>query len=55
LLSEKDMEPMQPLVDVWVKQGVLPKVEKPEAGSNGSPLGLTTSNGAGNAPVSATA
>jgi MOB kinase activator 1 len=53
LLSEKDMEPMQPLVDVWVKQGVLPKVEKPEAGVIGSALGQTTSNGTGSAPVSA--
>ena len=28
LLSDKDMEPMQPLIDIWVKQGVLPKIEK---------------------------
>lgn len=25
LLNEKDMEPMAPLVEVWVKQGVLPR------------------------------
>jgi hypothetical protein len=24
LLNDKDMEPMAPLVDIWVKQGVLP-------------------------------
>lgn len=30
LLSEKDYEPMAPLVDLWVKQGVLPKVTTDE-------------------------
>ena len=35
LLNEKDMEPMAPLVEVWVKQGVLPKtkVETEAAGA----------------------
>lgn len=28
LLSDRDAEPMQPLIDIWVKQGVLPRVEK---------------------------
>jgi MOB kinase activator 1 len=27
LLNEKDMEPMQPLVDIWIKQGVLPTMK----------------------------
>ena len=51
LLSEKDAEPMQPLVDLWVKQGVLPKVEKPESGS----VDLTSSQTAGNAAPTAQA
>ena len=54
LLGEKDMEPMQPLVDVWVKQGVLPKVEKPEASSAGAPAGEAASNGAASVPAAAT-
>ena len=28
---DKDAKPMQPLVDVWVSQRVLPKVEKVES------------------------
>lgn len=55
LLSEKDTEPMQPLVDVWVRQGVLPKVEKPEAGSLGAANSQPVPNGAANTPVNAAA
>jgi len=55
LLSEKDAEPMQPLVDLWVKQGVLPKVEKPESGSVDLTSGQAAGNAAPSAPVSATA
>ena len=33
LISEKDMEPMAPLVELWVKQGVLPKITKEDAGA----------------------
>ncbi|QIX02262.1 hypothetical protein AMS68_007779 [Peltaster fructicola] len=41
LLSEKDAEPMQPLIEIWIKQGVLPRFEKAEstpvsAGGNSS-------------------
>ncbi|KAI6822110.1 Mob1/phocein [Hortaea werneckii] len=32
LLSERDMEPMQPLIDIWLKQGVLPDLEKAQPG-----------------------
>ncbi len=46
LLNEKDMEPMGPLVDLWVTSGVLPKrvdAAQPSsaggAGSTGSPAG----------------
>lgn len=31
LVTDKDAEPMQSLVDLWVSQGVLPKVEKVES------------------------
>ena len=31
LLNDKDVEPMLPLVEVWVKQGVLPKDKKEES------------------------
>jgi len=55
LLSEKDAEPMQPLVDLWVKQGVLPKVEKPDSGSVDLTSSQTSGNAAPSAPVSATA
>jgi MOB kinase activator 1 len=55
LLSEKDAEPMQPLVDLWVKQGVLPKVEKPESGSVDLTSSQTAGNAAPSAPASATA
>ncbi|TKA32326.1 hypothetical protein B0A54_14477 [Friedmanniomyces endolithicus] len=44
LLSEKDAEPMQPLIDLWVKQGVMPKIEKVEAGN-----GVMTPTSAGGA------
>ncbi|KAF2722671.1 Mob1/phocein [Polychaeton citri CBS 116435] len=30
LLSEKDMEPMAPLLNIWVKNGVLPAIQKVE-------------------------
>ena len=36
---EKDAEPMQPLVDLWVSQGVLPKVEKMESAGAGAGVG----------------
>ena len=55
LLSEKDAEPMQPLVDLWVKQGVLPKVEKPDSGSVDLTSSQTSGNAAPSVPVSATA
>ncbi|KAK0793131.1 hypothetical protein LTR91_024825 [Friedmanniomyces endolithicus] len=45
LLSEKDAEPMQPLIDLWVKQGVMPKIEKAEA-ANGV-MTPTSAGGAG--------
>jgi MOB kinase activator 1 len=55
LLGEKDAEPMQPLVELWIRQGVLPKVEKaetisPAPGSAGGMSGTST-----NAPVSTAA
>lgn len=31
LFTDKDTEPMQPLIDLWVRQGVLPKIEKVDA------------------------
>nr|OQO31655.1 hypothetical protein B0A51_01145 [Rachicladosporium sp. CCFEE 5018] len=40
LLAERDVEPMQPLVELWVKQGVLPKVGKEEASAPGSAGGM---------------
>ncbi|KAK5114913.1 hypothetical protein LTR62_002072 [Meristemomyces frigidus] len=45
LFNDKDMEPMQPLIDIWVKQGVLPKLEKAEAGpaTNGNAIPASTS------------
>ena len=56
LLNEKDMEPMAPLVEVWVKQGVLPRgrleadgaaaVAK-EAGSGGATPKSAGGEGAG--------
>lgn len=63
LLSDKDMEPMQPLVDLWVKSGVLPRVvQEPgvAGGGNGSvpmPVGPThaPSSGSGSATTPASA
>lgn len=48
LFSDRDTEPMQPLIDLWVRQGVLPKIEKGE-----SRAGTPTSAG-GNAAGAAT-
>ena len=47
LFNERDVEPMTPLIEIWVKQGVLPKIEKVEgaektpvsAGGSGSGVG----------------
>lgn len=39
LLNEKDIEPMLPLVDLWVKEGVLPKYEVVSGG--GTPVSAT--------------
>ena len=44
MLNEKDIEPMLPLVDLWLKEGVLPKYEA--VGAGGTAAGAT--------PVSAT-
>lgn len=45
LLNDKDIEPMLPLVDLWVKDGILPKYEVVQAG--GTPVTATpTSTGA---------
>lgn len=52
LLSEKDVEPMQGLIDIWVKQGVLPRVEKPDASPVAS---ISTPASSGSTPVSAQA
>ena len=53
LLTDKDMEPMAPLIELWVKQGVLPKlvVEGGEPASAGGSGGTPTS--AGGASVNA--
>lgn len=44
LLSEKDTEPMQPLIELWVRQGTLPKMDKVEQspGSAGAAAGSST-------------
>ena len=34
LLAEKDIEPMQPLIDLWVNSGDLPKLNEVESASN---------------------
>lgn len=39
LLNEKDIEPMLPLVDLWVKDGILPKYEIVQA--TGTPVSAT--------------
>ena len=43
LFTDKDTEPMQPLIDLWVRQGVLPEVKKIElnaaARSGAMPVG----------------
>ncbi|KAF2486812.1 Mob1/phocein [Neohortaea acidophila] len=63
LLGEKDIEPMAPLVDLWIKEGVLPKYEE-EGGSVASPtsvpergastvVGPTSGAGVGNAGTAA--
>lgn len=36
LLSEKDTEPMQPLIDLWIRNGHLPKMTAPEQSSSTS-------------------
>lgn len=48
LLTDKDTEPMQPLIDLWIRQGVLPKFEKGEDGT-------TNTTPAGTAPASSAA
>lgn len=35
LLSEKDMEPMQPLIDIWLASGAIP----PDAATGAGVLG----------------
>ena len=49
LLNDKDMEPMAPLVDIWVKQGVLPPAKVPEAtaGGDATPKSAGGDGGAG--------
>jgi len=55
LLGERDAEPMQPLIDVWVKQGILPKVEKAGADASMASPGSSGGMGTANAAVSAAA
>ena len=51
LLNEKDIEPMAPLVELWAKQGVLPKItEKYEGTPN---VAAPSSGGNAAAPISA--
>ena len=40
LLSEKDMEPMQPLIDIWLANGAIP----PDAASGAGASGAGTSS-----------
>ena len=37
LLTDKDMEPMLPLVELWIKEGVMPKRETENLVNNGDP------------------
>jgi len=34
LINDKDTEPMQPLIDLWVRLGSLPQIEKVETAPN---------------------
>lgn len=42
LLSEKDIEPMAPLVDLWIKEGVLPKKETGDVSTETPPSTSST-------------
>lgn len=57
LLSEKDIEPMAPLVELWVKMGVLPAggkvADEVVAGKVGTPTSASTPTSAGLPPGSA--
>lgn len=48
LLNDKDIEPMLPLVDLWVKDGILPKYEVVQAG--GTPVTATPTSAGTNIP-----
>lgn len=50
LLNDKDIEPMLPLVELWVKDGILPKYEVVQAGATpvtATPASAGTSSGSG--------
>ncbi|CAK4031176.1 Hypothetical predicted protein [Lecanosticta acicola] len=61
LLSDKDTEPMQPLIDLWVRRGDLPKLKEDEneAGSSSTARATTStpapSTSASTAPASSSA
>lgn len=48
LLTDKDLEPMQPLIDLWTAKGLLPSTQ--QLATKGQPLGQ--SSNAGTTPVS---
>ncbi|GAB7363925.1 hypothetical protein MBLNU230_g4487t2 [Neophaeotheca triangularis] len=43
LLSERDIEPMRPLIDIWIRSGVLPKMKDSET----APASAGVANGSG--------
>lgn len=51
LLSERDIEPMRPLIDIWIRSGVLPKMKD----SEGTPGSAGAANGSGSNAATPTA
>jgi len=51
LFAEKDLEPMAPLVQLWIQQGILPKYEAVKLDPTGSAGPASTGINAGAGPI----
>lgn len=51
LLSEKDTEPMQPLIDLWVRRGDLPSQDGENKTGSADAVKTSTTTAAAPAPV----